>query len=122
MKKIHLMAAATALLLSGGVFMKANSINNSLLEDNLTALTDAIEVVIWQGEGGDEKHNQTLNKDVTSVGKFDAGASWDGGGSIGTITFASKSKCKIVRWYCVGSSKEYEFCRGNQELTMFVCS
>ena len=45
MKKIHLIAAAAALLLSGGVFWKATTqkievLTNELLFENLTAITD----------------------------------------------------------------------------------
>lgn len=45
MKKIHLVAAVTALLLSGGVFVKTNQ-ENQLLDTNLEALT-ATEIITW---------------------------------------------------------------------------
>lgn len=49
MKKLHLIAAAAALLLSGGVFVKTNQ-QNKLLDANLEALT-ASEVIWWEAPG-----------------------------------------------------------------------
>jgi len=40
MKKLHLIAAAAALLLSGGVFVKVNNTNNILLEENIEAFSE----------------------------------------------------------------------------------
>ena len=53
MKKIHLIAAAAALLLSGGVFMKVNEQGNMLLDANLEALTSVTEEVRIWWEGGE---------------------------------------------------------------------
>ena len=53
MKKIHLIAAAAALLLSGGVFMKVNEQGNMLLDANLEALTSCTEVFRIWWEGGE---------------------------------------------------------------------
>jgi hypothetical protein len=47
MKKSHLIAIAAALLLSGGVFMKVNNTNDSLLDENIEAFTEDPE----QGSG-----------------------------------------------------------------------
>ncbi|MBR7036265.1 MAG: hypothetical protein IKI25_10965, partial [Bacteroidales bacterium] len=73
MKKIHLIAAAAALLLSGGVFMKANQENNQLFDANLEALTTMHETIVWIGEGSTVMCDKVLSEVGTRVYAYGKG-------------------------------------------------
>ena len=127
MKKIHLIAAAAALLLSGGVFVKANQENNQLLIANLEALTyfcEQIQGPEYQGmqDGAtlDTSRRYTVSTSLTINGGGGAGYGY------GSIQYTSNpSKCYTETKTCVFSwwqSFMGHKCNGAETGVWFICN